>query len=607
MLLSLLPRYSTFFVLSLITVASLVTTIGCGSDSDDGSTVPIGLSVSLTLPLDGSTVTGTAVGVRATVAGDRPASSAWPTQSRAAAASVSFYIDDALIGTKTDSPYFLEWNSSTVPNGQKTLKAVATNGDQTAEDTATVIVSNEGGGVAVVIVPASVQLGAGATQNFSAQVIGADNQSVNWAVDGGATNGTITSSGLYTAPATLPSNNSATIRATSVADGGATGTATVLFDRGGGGQITVSVTPPTGSVEVGATLQLSASVSGTANTTVNWTVTGGATNGTVTSGGLYTAPNSVPNPSQVRVRATSAADPSAFGEAVVTITGGGGPIPADELELLIGTYLAGFNLQSTIGEVNQFVFQAVLFASCTTGQATVTGSVTENPPGSGQFEYSNTPNDRLVVTLNSVSYDVRVTSLETDESSIDCEDWRSIDRAHGAQYTIEGPNVALGVVSARFPKDSTTNNVDQIVQGAVLLDGRTWEVNGQIQGQESFFIDTGGEGYSLTSDNYSFSGTLTSGTTSVTIAQDQSYEFQTSGSSSTSNETNSVRNQGTNGSVSFSFSGLSYGWVDSNRIDRIYKGSGTILRNGAAFGNFVVDSASGAAGIQLQGGAIVPF
>jgi hypothetical protein len=81
----------------------------------------------------------------------------------------------------------------------------------------------------------------------------------------------------------------------------------------GGGGVNISISPNS-TVSVGVTLaqQFTASVSGTSNTAVNWTVAGSgcsaAACGTVNSSGLYTAPPAVPNPATVTVTATSAAD-----------------------------------------------------------------------------------------------------------------------------------------------------------------------------------------------------------------------------------------------------------------------------------------------------------
>lgn len=86
--------------------------------------------------------------------------------------------------------------------------------------------------------------------------------------------------------------------------------------------ITVAVSPTSASVGVGVTRQFNATVNNTANTAVTWsvngTVGGDATFGTISNGGLYTAPAAVPG-SAVTVRATSVADPAIFAQATVTV------------------------------------------------------------------------------------------------------------------------------------------------------------------------------------------------------------------------------------------------------------------------------------------------
>lgn len=69
--------------------------------------------------------------------------------------------------------------------------------------------------------PTSANVRAGATQTFAATVNGATNQNVNWSVNsvagGNSTFGTISASGVYTAPATLPNPNTVTVSAVSAA------------------------------------------------------------------------------------------------------------------------------------------------------------------------------------------------------------------------------------------------------------------------------------------------------------------------------------------------------------------------------------------------------
>ncbi|HYA98211.1 MAG TPA: hypothetical protein VEH49_08960 [Methylomirabilota bacterium] len=87
--------------------------------------------------------------------------------------------------------------------------------------------------------------------------------------------------------------------------------------------VAVSVTPGSGTVLLGNSLAFSASVSGTSDSRVTWTVNGlaggNAAFGTITAAGLYTAPADLPANTSVELRATSLADTSKSAAAVVTV------------------------------------------------------------------------------------------------------------------------------------------------------------------------------------------------------------------------------------------------------------------------------------------------
>ena len=76
--------------------------------------------------------------------------------------------------------------------------------------------------------------------------------------------------------------------------------------------VSVAIVPLTATVPEGGSLSFLATVKGVADTTVRWSVTGGS----ITSSGVYTAPNTVGIYSVV---ATSVADAKAFASAVVTV------------------------------------------------------------------------------------------------------------------------------------------------------------------------------------------------------------------------------------------------------------------------------------------------
>jgi len=180
--------------------------------------------------------------------------------------------------------------------------------------------------VSVAVTPTTMSLQTGATQQFTATVSNATNTAVTWQVSGvaggNASVGTISSSGLYTAPASVPTPATVTVAAVSQADGTKTGSATVTVTAPP--PITVTVTPNAPTVQTGATQQFTATVANTTNTAVAWQVNGiaggNATIGTISNGGLYTAPAAVPNPAAVTVTAVSAADNTKSGSATATVT-----------------------------------------------------------------------------------------------------------------------------------------------------------------------------------------------------------------------------------------------------------------------------------------------
>ncbi len=91
--------------------------------------------------------------------------------------------------------------------------------------------------------------------------------------------------------------------------------------------VTVTVSPTSATVQLGAGRVFTATVGGTANTAVNWSVNGvaggSATVGTITPVGFYTAPAVLPSPATVTLRATSVANTSVSAQAIVTLI----PVP----------------------------------------------------------------------------------------------------------------------------------------------------------------------------------------------------------------------------------------------------------------------------------------
>jgi hypothetical protein len=158
--------------------------------------------------------------------------------------------------------------------------------------------------VTVSVTPSNVTLITNASTQFSAEVTGTANTGVAWSVSEGAAGGSITSTGIYTAPSNPGTYH---VVATSVADPTKIATATVTCVR-----VSVSLTPTDVLVVTNASTQFSAQVTGSTNTGVTWSVREGAEGGSITSTGTYTAPST---PGVYHVVATSDADPRASASA----------------------------------------------------------------------------------------------------------------------------------------------------------------------------------------------------------------------------------------------------------------------------------------------------
>ena len=103
-----------------------------------------------------------------------------------------------------------------------------------------------------------------------------------------------------------------------------------------GPMISVSISPLSALVAFGAAQQFTATVTGTSNTAVIWSVAGEGctvdTCGTIDANGLYLAPLSAAGHSSVRVVATLVADSTKLGAASVSLgSSGGTPIPGPKI------------------------------------------------------------------------------------------------------------------------------------------------------------------------------------------------------------------------------------------------------------------------------------
>lgn len=169
--------------------------------------------------------------------------------------------------------------------------------------------------IVVSVGPASASVLLGNQTTFTATVTNTTNTAVNWSVNsvpgGSAALGTITSAGIYTAPADLPSPAVVQITATSQADSTKSGAASLAITS----DITLSLAPNPASVELGATQIFQALVTSTGHpdASIRWSLSGPACAsgcGTVDASGKFTAPPILPSPAAAMLTAQSVADPS---------------------------------------------------------------------------------------------------------------------------------------------------------------------------------------------------------------------------------------------------------------------------------------------------------
>ena len=185
--------------------------------------------------------------------------------------------------------------------------------------------------ISVRVSTSATSVAAGQQAQFTATVTGTTNTSVTWLVVGGAADGTISASGLYTAPAVVPNPALVTVTATSQADPTKSGSGSITV-TGTSSNITVVVSPSSPTVPNFGRQQFNAAVSGTSNTAVNWSVNGtpgGSLQfGFISSSGLYFGPGGVPTKSNgsggvstttLTVTAVSQASASASGSTTVTL------------------------------------------------------------------------------------------------------------------------------------------------------------------------------------------------------------------------------------------------------------------------------------------------
>jgi hypothetical protein len=162
----------------------------------------------------------------------------------------------------------------------------------------------------VAVAPKAVTLGRYAAQQFQATTAPTGG-AVNWKIT--PARGSISPTGAYTAPADALFGESVTVTATSASNGAVFGSAVVTFKA----PVVVEMTPRSATVAGGATQQFTETVFNAVNKSVSWILSPAV--GSITAGGLFTAPAATSKLQTITVTAASAAVSTKTATSTVTI------------------------------------------------------------------------------------------------------------------------------------------------------------------------------------------------------------------------------------------------------------------------------------------------
>lgn len=247
---------------------------------------------------------------------------------------------------------------------------------------------------------------------------------VNGTTGGNSTVGTISTAGLFTAPAKVPDPDTVTVTAVAHVDSSATASQSIQIWPPP--QVTVAVSPVDPSVNINATLQFTATVQNTGDTAVKWQVNGidggNSTIGTISSGGLFTAPAAVPSPATETIIAISHADATKSGSTHVTISNLKNSLLNGPYSLEISGPDSTGAMRAAIGYLNfdgngNFVAMLDLnFTTLTAGAETAapfSGTYMIGQDNRGKMTFSVSPALTFMFTLNDTGSDTKLIEYDT--------------------------------------------------------------------------------------------------------------------------------------------------------------------------------------------------
>jgi hypothetical protein len=302
----------------------------------------------------------------------------------------------------------------------------------------------------VSISPHSISLRAGQQQQFAAVVSGLNNPAVRWSASGG----TINNAGLFTAPTSAGSftvmASALTSRrrsnSTIVASDSALVTVTLPNPPPVTGTPQVSLSPTAASLQTGGQQQFTAVVSGSSDTSVTWSASGG----TISASGQYTAPGTA---GTYTITALSNADTTKSASALVVVS----------VSQTAAVIVSPAN--ASVGETNQVQFKATVSGLSNTA---VTWTVTR---GSGTITQSGlytapraAENDIITATSQADSTKSATASVAVLQPHSVSLSWEASPSTDVASYRVYRGTVSGGPYSLLGANLKTTSYTDSTVQ-----------------------------------------------------------------------------------------------------------------------------------------------
>lgn len=343
--------------------------------------------------------------------------------------------------------------------------------------------------VTISVTPQTVTVPVSTSQQFSATVSNSSNTSVTWQVNGttggSTTYGVISTSGLYTAPATVPSGT-VTVTAVAQADTSKTASATVTVSSAN----TLTVTPTQTTVPAGGQQTFSAKL-GDQSVAATWAINCTASAfgcGKITQDGIYTAPLSPPPGRTVTI--TASANNANSASVGVVISFGSGA--------LLGPY--SFALKGTEGTLPYRAVGSITFD----GKGGITGGTEDRPGRTVNITggtYTADSQGRVTATLNTDAGDEswqitlvdhsRALVMRTDPAVIahgdmDLQGSLQFGKALNGQFTFQLAGSSAGAAKASGMVGSLSFDQGTILSGALdSNDGGTVLSNAAASGSST--------------------------------------------------------------------------------------------------------------------------